>query len=172
MYWSELGSKSIKRAGMDGSAVSVFMEQVGRVHSMAIDLETRALYWAALDPPVIEFAYLNGTARRVLFDKVPMPYALALHKNKVFWGDWNTGKWQINVCYSILFNHIVDIAMWNHVCRSFIPPGGSKVVGRSGFIMLPHISDIKYLLVFSLPLCPKHSVVNVKTLLIPETLWW
>lgn len=92
MYWSELGSKCIKRAGMDGSSPTVFMEQVGRVHSMAIDADTRAVYWAALDPPAVEFAFLNGTGRRLLFDKVPMPYALTLHNDRVFWGDWNTGK--------------------------------------------------------------------------------
>ncbi|XP_037297388.1 LOW QUALITY PROTEIN: low-density lipoprotein receptor-related protein 6-like [Manduca sexta] len=91
MYWSELGSKSIKRAAMDGSSPTVFMEQVGRVHALAIDYEKRAIYWAALDPPVIEFAYLNGTGRRTLADDIPMPFALTLYNDSVFWGDWNTG---------------------------------------------------------------------------------
>lgn len=95
MYWSELGSKSIKSAGMDGSTPSVFLDQVGRVHAMAIDLDTRALYWAALETPAIEYAYLNGTGRRLLFDKITMPYALALHNDRVFWGDWNTGKFLV-----------------------------------------------------------------------------
>ncbi|CAF4853997.1 unnamed protein product [Pieris macdunnoughi] len=91
MYWSELGSKTIKRAAMDGSAVSVLIEGVGRVHALAIDYERRAIYWAALDPPTIEYAYLNGTGRKVLADNIPMPYALALYGDKVYWGDWNTG---------------------------------------------------------------------------------
>ncbi|XP_022127447.2 low-density lipoprotein receptor-related protein 6 [Pieris rapae] len=91
MYWSELGSKTIKRAAMDGSAVSVLIEGVGRVHALAIDYERRAIYWAALDPPAIEYAYLNGTGRKVLADNIPMPYALALYGDKVYWGDWNTG---------------------------------------------------------------------------------
>ncbi|XP_028025930.1 low-density lipoprotein receptor-related protein 6 [Bombyx mandarina] len=94
MYWSELGSKSIKRAAMDGSSVSVFMEQVGRVHALAIDYERRAIYWAALDPPVVEFAFLNGTGRQTLADNIPMPYALALFNDSVYWGDWNTGQIQ------------------------------------------------------------------------------
>ncbi|VVC89823.1 unnamed protein product, partial [Leptidea sinapis] len=41
MYWSELGSKTIKRAAMDGSGVTVIVEQVGRVHALAIDREKR-----------------------------------------------------------------------------------------------------------------------------------
>ncbi|XP_026739011.1 low-density lipoprotein receptor-related protein 6 [Trichoplusia ni] len=91
MYWSELGSKCIKRAGMDGSAPTVLIEQVGKVHSIALDHEKRAIYWAALDPPAIEFAYLNGTGRKTLVSNVSMPYTLALYNDKVYWGDWNTG---------------------------------------------------------------------------------
>ncbi|XP_063823720.1 low-density lipoprotein receptor-related protein 5-like [Ostrinia nubilalis] len=91
MYWSELGSKSIKRAAMDGSSPTVFVEQVGRVHALAIDYDKRALYWAALDPPAIEYIYLNGTGRKLLADNILMPYALTLYGEKVFWGDWNTG---------------------------------------------------------------------------------
>ncbi|KAI5641104.1 low-density lipoprotein receptor repeat class B domain-containing protein [Phthorimaea operculella] len=90
MYWSELGSRTIKRAAMDGSSITVFMEQVGRVHAMAIDYEKRAIYWAAIDPPAVEYAFLNGTGRKVLADDIPMPYALTLYNDKVFWGDWNT----------------------------------------------------------------------------------
>lgn len=92
MYWSELGSKSIKRATMDGGSPAVVFEQVGRVHALAIDYDKRTIYWAALDPPAIEFAFLNGTGRKVLADNIPMPYALALYGDRVFWGDWNTGK--------------------------------------------------------------------------------
>lgn len=92
MYWSELGSKSIKRAAMDGSSASVFIEQAGRVHALAIDYETRTLYWAALDPPAIEYAFLNGTGRRILANNISMPYALTIYGERVFWGDWNTGK--------------------------------------------------------------------------------
>ncbi|KAJ2950571.1 hypothetical protein O0L34_g8817 [Tuta absoluta] len=91
MYWSELGSRTIKRAAMDGSSVTVFMEQVGRVHALAVDYEKRAIYWAAIDPPAVEYAFLNGTGRKLLADDIPMPYALTLYNDKVFWGDWNTG---------------------------------------------------------------------------------
>lgn len=96
MYWSELGSKCIKRAGMDGSSPTVLIEQVGRVHALAIDYDKRAIYWAALDPPSIEFAYLNGTGRKMLANNVLMPYALTLYGEKVFWGDWNTGMYYLN----------------------------------------------------------------------------
>lgn len=98
MYWSELGSKCIKRAGMDGSAPTVLIEQVGKVHSIALDHEKRAIYWAALDPPAIEFAYLNGTGRKTLVSNVSMPYTLALYNDKVYWGDWNTGEFG---CHSV-----------------------------------------------------------------------
>lgn len=102
MYWSELGSKSIKRAAMDGSSPSVFMEQVGRVHALSIDYEKRALYWAALDPPVIEYVYLNGTGRKVLLDGITMPYTLTIFNDSVFWGDWNTGKYYKSYLLSLM----------------------------------------------------------------------
>ncbi|XP_039745762.1 low-density lipoprotein receptor-related protein 6 [Pararge aegeria] len=96
MYWSELGSKSIKRATMDGGSPTVIFEQVGRVHALAIDYDKRTIYWAALDPPVLEFAMLNGTGRKVLADNIPMPYALAIYGERVFWGDWNTGLIEVS----------------------------------------------------------------------------
>ncbi|XP_026326416.1 low-density lipoprotein receptor-related protein 6 [Hyposmocoma kahamanoa] len=88
MYWSELGSRSIKRAAMDGSSPTIFMEQVGRVHSLALDYDKRALYWAAVDPAVIEFVYLNGSGRKLLVENLTIPYALTLYNDKVIWGDW------------------------------------------------------------------------------------
>ncbi|XP_047545765.1 low-density lipoprotein receptor-related protein 6 [Vanessa atalanta] len=91
MYWSELGSRSIKRAAMDGSAAALQVEAAGRAHALALDRAARALYWAALDPPALERAPLDGSARRLLAADVPMPYALALYADRVFWGDWNTG---------------------------------------------------------------------------------
>lgn len=93
MYWSDLGFKSIKRASMDGTSPSVIVESVGRVNALAIDYDRRAIYWAALEPPAIEFAHLDGTGRKkILGDDIPMPYAMALYEDKVFWGDWTTGK--------------------------------------------------------------------------------
>lgn len=92
MYWSELGTRSIKRAAMDGSSPTIFMEQVGRVHSLALDYDKRALYWAAVDPAVIEFVYLNGSGRKLLVENLTVPYALTVYNDKVFWGDWRTGK--------------------------------------------------------------------------------
>lgn len=80
---------------MDGSGITVFLEQAGRVHALALHNEARALYWAALDPPLVEYAYLNGTGRTVLADDIPMPYALTLYGDRVFWGDWNTGKFLV-----------------------------------------------------------------------------
>lgn len=77
---------------MDGSSPTILFEQVGKVHSIAIDYERRGLYWAALDPPAIEFAYLNGTGRKTLINNVSMPYTLTLYNDKIYWGDWNTGK--------------------------------------------------------------------------------
>ncbi|XP_048481077.1 low-density lipoprotein receptor-related protein 6 [Plutella xylostella] len=92
MYWSDLGFKSIKRASMDGSSPAVIIEQAGRVNALAIDYESRAIYWAALEPPAIEFAHLDGSGRKkILGDDIPMPYAMTLYNDKVFWGDWTTG---------------------------------------------------------------------------------
>ncbi|CAG9792217.1 unnamed protein product [Diatraea saccharalis] len=91
MYWSEIGSRTIKRAAMDGSSPSVFVEQAGRVHALAIDYDKRTLYWAALEPPAIEYIHLNGSGRKLLIDNILMPYALTLYGDRVFWGDWNTG---------------------------------------------------------------------------------
>ncbi|XP_059051324.1 low-density lipoprotein receptor-related protein 6 [Achroia grisella] len=91
MYWSDLGSKSIKRAAMDGSSAIVVIEQAGRVQALAIDHEHRALYWAAFEPPTVQYAFLNGTGRKTLVDDVSMPNALTLYGDRVFWGDWNTG---------------------------------------------------------------------------------
>ncbi|GBP07556.1 Low-density lipoprotein receptor-related protein 6 [Eumeta japonica] len=92
MYWSELGSKTIRRAYMDGSNPSVLIEQVGKVNSLAIDYEKRTIYWAAIEPSAIEYARLDGSERRkILSDNIPVPYALALYMDRLYWGDWSTG---------------------------------------------------------------------------------
>lgn len=106
MYWSELGSKTIKRAAMDGSSPSTLIDQVGKVHAITIDYDKRTIYWAALEPPAIEFAYLNGTGRKILADNISMPYALAVYGDRVFWGDWNTGKSLLTVTESEIKNFV------------------------------------------------------------------
>lgn len=96
MYWSEIGSKTIKRAGMDGSNPTVLLDKVGRVNSLAIDYEKRCIYWAATDPSAIEYAHLDGTNRKaILGNNIPFPYALTLYMDRVYWGDFSTGNIEV-----------------------------------------------------------------------------
>lgn len=118
MYWSELGSRSIKRAAMDGSSPTIFMEQVGRVHSLALDYDKRALFWAAVDPAVIEFVYLNGSGRKLLVENLTVPYALTLYNDKVIWGDWRTGKaFKIILVHATMVYYLILL----NVCIMFPP---------------------------------------------------
>lgn len=105
MYWSEWGSKSIKRATMDGSSPIVLMDQVNQGNAITIDTERKSLYWVTLDPVAIESSNLNGSNRKKLIsENMVMPFALTLYQNYLYWADWNTGKKIFNNLYNIFYN--------------------------------------------------------------------
>lgn len=116
MYWSEWGSKSIKRAQMDGSHAETLMYLVGRAYSLTIDYELENLIWVTLEPPLVETAKLNGENRKTLISsKITMPFALTLYQDYIYWADWYTGMtffilkmclWNFNVI--IFIYHLIQ----------------------------------------------------------------
>lgn len=92
MYWTEWGSKSIKRAGMDGSHPITLLDQV-KASGLILDLEMRKLLWTTLDNSAIEMADMDGSGRKVLIsENIKMPFSLTLYNDYIYWSDWALGK--------------------------------------------------------------------------------
>lgn len=94
MYFSDWGVKpKIERAAMDGQRRSILIgENVIWPNGLAIDFETRRLYWA--DGGMKSIEYINMDSKRPkrvrLQSDLPHPFGLVIHKDKVYWTDWDT----------------------------------------------------------------------------------
>lgn len=93
MYWSDWGGKpKIERAAMNGELREVFInEKLTWPNGLAIDFETKRLYWADGGRKSIEYIDLErkGKPVRILSD-LPHPFGLVIYQNKVYWTDWET----------------------------------------------------------------------------------
>ena len=74
MYWTDWGKvPKIERAALDGSDRTVLVNtSLGWPNGIAIDYETRMIYWGDAKTDKIEASDLNGRQRRVLVnDQLP-----------------------------------------------------------------------------------------------------
>lgn len=81
MYWTDWGANpKIERAGMDASNRAVIVSSnLTWPNGLAIDYETRRLYWADAGMKTIEFGNFDGSDRQVNTDgyfhvKLTFPY--------------------------------------------------------------------------------------------------
>lgn len=67
MYWTDWGANpKIERAGMDASSRMVIISSnLTWPNGLAIDYETRRLYWADAGMKTIEYGSFDGSGRRV-----------------------------------------------------------------------------------------------------------
>lgn len=95
MYWGSRGASSkIEQANMDGSARKVLVSfGLNWVSSLALDYQSRLLYWCDALLGKIERVDLQGGKRELILDlslaKVQL-FGLALSGDVLYWSDWNT----------------------------------------------------------------------------------
>ncbi|XP_043269103.1 low-density lipoprotein receptor-related protein 4 isoform X2 [Venturia canescens] len=92
MYWSDWGkTPKIERASMDGSQRRVLIgANLTWPNGLAIDFDKKRLYWADGGTKSIEYSDLDGKNRTVLMGNLPHPFGLVIHRNKIYWTDWET----------------------------------------------------------------------------------
>lgn len=67
MYWTDWGSNpKIERAGMDASSrIVIISSNLTWPNGLAIDYETKRLYWADAGMKTIEYGNFDGSDRQV-----------------------------------------------------------------------------------------------------------
>lgn len=68
MYWTDWGANpKIERAGMDASSrIVIISSNLTWPNGLAIDYETKRLYWADAGMKTIEFGNFDGSDRQVM----------------------------------------------------------------------------------------------------------
>uniref|UniRef100_A0A3Q3ETX7 Low density lipoprotein receptor-related protein 4 n=1 Tax=Labrus bergylta TaxID=56723 RepID=A0A3Q3ETX7_9LABR len=93
MYWTDWGANpKIERAGMDASSrIVIISSNLTWPNGLAIDYETKRLYWADAGMKTIEFGNFDGSDRQVLIgSQLPHPFGLTVHLDKLYWTDWQS----------------------------------------------------------------------------------
>ncbi|GFU58759.1 low-density lipoprotein receptor-related protein 5 [Nephila pilipes] len=94
IYWTDVISKTINRAFMNGSAVEPVVEfGLNYPEGMAVDWIAQNLYWADMGLNRIEVSRLNGLHRKVLlYQNMDDPRSLVLDpaEGYIYWSDWGT----------------------------------------------------------------------------------
>ncbi len=91
MYWSSWSDRPrIEAARMDGSGRKVFVKEVGKANGLTVDQETRRLYWTDIQNQRIAYSSLDipGFVKVVLQTESDQLYGLTLHKDYLYWADW------------------------------------------------------------------------------------
>nr|XP_012544559.2 low density lipoprotein receptor isoform X1 [Bombyx mori] len=94
IYWGDVVSNNIKRAGYDGSEFEQFLNTgIISPEGLAIDWSARNIFWTDSKKLTIEVANLDTKVRKVLFSvqNISNPRGIAVHpqRGKIFWTDWN-----------------------------------------------------------------------------------
>ena len=94
MYWVSKGSSSkIEQANMDSSARKVLVSLgLKWVNALALDYQSRMLYWCDAYLGKIERVDLQGNNRVLILDlsmENLHPFGLTLSGNILYWSDWN-----------------------------------------------------------------------------------
>uniref|UniRef100_A0A3Q2WR41 Low density lipoprotein receptor-related protein 4 n=1 Tax=Haplochromis burtoni TaxID=8153 RepID=A0A3Q2WR41_HAPBU len=93
MYWTDWGANpKIERAGMDASnRIVIISSNLTWPNGLAIDYETKRLYWADAGMKTIEYGNFDGSDRQVLIGtQLPHPFGLTVHEDKLYWTDWQS----------------------------------------------------------------------------------
>ena len=69
LYFSDQVSKTIKRIDLQSNKIEVVASEVGHCEGIAIDWVHKYIYWTDNENDRIEKSRVNGSDRKVLFDK-------------------------------------------------------------------------------------------------------
>ena len=98
MYWTDLGTKKIQRANLDGSGVTnLITTGLGTLHYLALDTAGGKMYWTDSAFDSIQRANLNGSHIEALVTtglSSPGGIALDVEAGKMYWTDSITHKIQ------------------------------------------------------------------------------
>nr|XP_045618924.1 low-density lipoprotein receptor-related protein 1-like isoform X2 [Procambarus clarkii] len=91
MYWSDVESSLIEKAGMDGSRQTVLVSKgITWPNAIALDQPAGRLYWLDAREDAAYSIRTDGTDRKQLVDAaVNHPYALGVWNQYLYWTDWN-----------------------------------------------------------------------------------
>ncbi|KAG8179495.1 hypothetical protein JTE90_027207 [Oedothorax gibbosus] len=95
MFWTDWGeTPKIEKASMDGnhsSRVVIVADDILWPNGIAVDYDTKRIYWTDAKKKCITSIDFNGNYRQIVTkDDVPHPFALTVHGDKLFWTDWST----------------------------------------------------------------------------------
>ncbi|KAJ8023749.1 Low-density lipoprotein receptor-related protein 6 [Holothuria leucospilota] len=92
VYWSDLASKTISRAFINGTGMEIIVGvDVVEPSGISIDWMARNLYFTDAGASQIELCKLDGTSRRVLVkDRLSIPKSIVADPKNgyLFWTDW------------------------------------------------------------------------------------
>ncbi|CAK8674679.1 unnamed protein product [Clavelina lepadiformis] len=94
VFWTDYGIVPyIARAGLNGDqAMAIITERISWPNALTLDYVTERLYWGDAHTDAIEYAYINGSNRKMLNMEVspPHPFAMTFFESYIYWTDWNT----------------------------------------------------------------------------------
>ena len=90
MYWTRGPAGLIMEAQMDGSDM-IRLIDCNDPLGIAIDPDTSRIFWTEQENSRILSSDMNGTDIRtvVTLPRGSSPYGIAIHKNELYWGNWN-----------------------------------------------------------------------------------
>ncbi|KAM4559740.1 nidogen-2 [Odontesthes bonariensis] len=94
VYWTDLSARTINRASMASGAEPEILINTNLVspEGLALDVKRRLMFWVDSTPDVIESANLDGSGRRILFDRDlvnPRAIIVVSSTGTLYWTDWN-----------------------------------------------------------------------------------
>ncbi|MEQ2208960.1 Low-density lipoprotein receptor- protein 4 [Xenoophorus captivus] len=111
-------------------------------NGLAIDYETKRLYWADAGMKTIEYGNFDGSDRQVLIgSQLPHPFGLTVHEDKLYWTDWLSKSIQTADKLTGLGRHtlaenlenLMDIHMFHR----------NREPGMSSFLIFARRTDIR-----------------------------
>ncbi|XP_030828965.1 uncharacterized protein LOC593350 [Strongylocentrotus purpuratus] len=91
VYWTDVTSKTLSRASLDGNDYQVIARDGIEVpDGIAVDSISRLVYWTDYGNHGISVSHLDGSNRKMLIRGLDKPRALVLHpvEGTMFWTDW------------------------------------------------------------------------------------
>ncbi|XP_038074973.1 low-density lipoprotein receptor-related protein 4-like [Patiria miniata] len=98
VYWTDKGSQpthKISRARLDGSNQMIVVEDLRTPLGMALDVESRMLYWSDFALEHIGRARMDGTgSKEIIVDNLDSPQTIVVdHRNgHIYWTDWGLSR--------------------------------------------------------------------------------
>ena len=85
-------TRSIMRAGMDGSSPVTVVSGFYGAYGLTIDFKTSKLFWADVGGKVESSNFQGGDRRAVVQNQSGGPYGIAVANDRVYWGEYRGKK--------------------------------------------------------------------------------